>query len=60
MCWLDGAGSGKLYKSSGVIMDENMSFSEHGDVMVGKNFAMLGFIRKLSFESRDSYSLKSL
>jgi hypothetical protein len=28
--------------------------------MVGKAFAMLGFIRRLSFEFRDPYSLKSL
>jgi hypothetical protein len=31
----------------GVIMDEKKSFSEHMDVMVAKNFAMLGFIRRL-------------
>jgi hypothetical protein len=37
----------------GVIMDEKMNFSEHIDVMVGKAFAMLGFIRRLSFEFRD-------
>jgi hypothetical protein len=29
----------------GVIIDEKMNFSEHIDVMVGKAFAMLGFIR---------------
>jgi hypothetical protein len=44
----------------GVIMDEKMNFSEHVDVMVGKVFAMLGFIRRLSFEIRDPYTLKSL
>jgi hypothetical protein len=43
-----------------VIMDEKMSFSEHVDVMVGKAFAMLGFIKKLSFKLRDPYTLKSL
>jgi hypothetical protein len=32
----------------GVIMDEKKNFSEHVDVMVGKAFAMLGFIRGLS------------
>jgi hypothetical protein len=44
----------------GVIMDEKMNFSEHVDVMVGKAFAMLGFIRRLSLEFRDPYTLKSL
>jgi hypothetical protein len=44
----------------GVIMDEKMNFSEHVDVMVGKAFAMQGFIRRLSIESRDPYTLKSL
>jgi hypothetical protein len=43
-----------------VIMDEKMNFSEHVDVMVGKAFAMLGFIRRLSFELRDPYTLTSL
>jgi hypothetical protein len=42
------------------IMDEKMNFSEHVDVMVGKVFAMLRFIRRLSFEFRDPYTLKSL
>jgi hypothetical protein len=37
-----------------VIMDEKMYFSEHVDVMVGKALAMLGFIRRLSFEFRVS------
>jgi hypothetical protein len=36
----------------GVIMDEKMNFSEHVDVMVGKTFPMLGFIRRLSLEFR--------
>jgi hypothetical protein len=44
----------------GVIMDEKMNFSEHVDVKVGKAFAMLGFIRRLSFEFRDPYTLRSL
>jgi hypothetical protein len=44
----------------GVIMDEKMNFSEHIDVMVGKAFAMLGFIRKLSLEFRDPFTLRSL
>jgi hypothetical protein len=41
-------------------MDEKMNFSEHVEVMVGKAFAMLGFIRRLSLEFRDPYTLKSL
>jgi hypothetical protein len=44
----------------GVIMDEKMNFSEHVNVMVGKAFAMLGFIRRLSLEFRDPYTLKFL
>jgi hypothetical protein len=44
----------------GVIMDENMIFSEHVNVMVAKTFAMLGFIRRLSLELVDPYTLKSL
>jgi hypothetical protein len=43
----------------GVIIDEKMNFSKHG-VMVGKVFAMLGFITRLSFEFRDPYTLRSL
>jgi hypothetical protein len=43
-----------------VIMDEKMNFSEHVDVLVGKAFAMLRFIRRLSFEFRDPYTLRSL
>jgi hypothetical protein len=45
----------------GVIMDEKMTFSGHVDVMVAKTVArMLGFIRRLLLEFRDSYTLKSL
>jgi hypothetical protein len=46
----------------GVIMNEKMTFSEHEhvDAMVAKAFAMLGFIRRLSLEFRDPYTLKSL
>jgi hypothetical protein len=43
----------------GVIIDKKMNFSEHEDVMVGKAFAMLGLIRRLSFELRDPYSIHS-
>jgi hypothetical protein len=44
----------------GVKMDEKMTFSVQVDVMVAKAFAMLGFIRRLSSEFRDLYTLKSL
>jgi hypothetical protein len=44
----------------GIIMDVKMNFSEHVDVMVGKAFVMLRLIRRLSFEFRDPYTLKSL
>jgi hypothetical protein len=44
----------------GFIMDEKMNISEHIVVMVGKTFAMLGSSRRLSFEFRDPYTLKSL
>jgi hypothetical protein len=44
----------------GVIVDEKMLFSEQIDGMVGKAFAMLGFIRRLSFEFRDPHILRSL
>jgi hypothetical protein len=40
-----------------VIMDEKMTFLEHVNVMVAKAFAMLGFIRTLSLEFRDPYTL---
>jgi hypothetical protein len=33
---------------------------EHVDVMVAKAFAMVGFIRRLSLDFRDPYTLKSL
>jgi hypothetical protein len=44
----------------GVIMDEKMTFLEHVDIMVAKAFAMLRFIRRLSLELRDPYTLKFL
>jgi hypothetical protein len=44
----------------GVIMDEKITFSEHVDVMVAEAFTILGFIRRLSLEFRDPYTLKSL
>jgi hypothetical protein len=36
-------------------MDEKMNFSEHIDVMVGKAFAMLGFIRSSEAGIRQLY-----
>jgi hypothetical protein len=36
-----------------VIMDEKMNILEHIDVMIGKAFAMMGFIRRLSVDFRD-------
>jgi hypothetical protein len=44
----------------GVIMDEKINFLDHVDVMVDKAFAMLEFIRRLSFNFRDPYTLRSL
>jgi hypothetical protein len=41
-------------------MDEKMIFLEHVDVMVGKVFMMMGFIKRLSFEFRDPHTLRSL
>jgi hypothetical protein len=41
----------------GVIIEEKMNFLEHVDVMA---FAMLVFIRRLSFEFRNPYTLKCL
>jgi hypothetical protein len=43
-----------------MFMDEKMNFPEHVNVIVGKAFTILGFIRRLSFELRDPYTLKSL
>jgi hypothetical protein len=45
---------------SGVIMDSKMSFKGHIDVTVGRALAMLGFVRRLSCEFRDPYTLKTL
>jgi hypothetical protein len=44
----------------GVLNDEKMNLSEHVDVIVGKLFAMLGFITRLSSEFRDPYTMKSV
>jgi hypothetical protein len=40
-------------------MDEEMIL-EHVEVMVSKAFAILGLIRRLSFELRDPYTQRSL
>jgi hypothetical protein len=40
----------------GVIIDEKMNFSEDVEVMVGKAFAMLGLIRRLSCTLRYLYT----
>jgi hypothetical protein len=42
------------------VMDEKMTFSEHVELMVAKAFTMLGFLRRLAFDFRDSYTLQSL
>jgi hypothetical protein len=41
----------------GVVMNSRMSFSRHIDVLVGKALAMLGFVKRLSGEFRDPYTL---
>jgi hypothetical protein len=43
----------------GVIMDSKMYFTGHIDVTVGKALAMLGFVKGLSCEFRDPYTLKA-
>jgi hypothetical protein len=44
----------------GVIMDSKMSFTGYIDVTVGRALAMLGFVKRLSCEFRDPYTLKTL
>jgi hypothetical protein len=44
----------------GVILDSKLSFKEHIDSVVNKGSAMFGFLKRLSRESRDSYTLKVL
>jgi hypothetical protein len=43
-----------------VIMDSKMSFTGHIDDPVGMALAMLGFVKRLSFEFRDPHTLKTL
>jgi hypothetical protein len=44
----------------GVIMDSKMYFTGHIDVTVGRALAMLGFLKRLSYEFREPYTLKTL
>jgi hypothetical protein len=44
----------------GVIMDSKMAFTGHIDVTVERALAMLGFVKRLSCELRDPYTLKTL
>jgi hypothetical protein len=48
------------FTNLGVVMDSRMSFSRHIDVTVEKALAMLGFVKRLSGEFRDPYSLRTL
>jgi hypothetical protein len=44
----------------GIVIDSRMSFSRHIDVMVGKALAMLWFVKSLSGEFKDPYTLRTL
>jgi hypothetical protein len=44
----------------GVKMDSMMFFTGHIDVTIGKTLAMLWFVKRLSCEFRDPYTLKTL
>jgi hypothetical protein len=44
----------------GVIFDSKMTFRSHIDATIAKGSAMLGFIKRLSTEFRDPYTLKAL
>jgi hypothetical protein len=54
---LDRGGS---IKDLEVIMDSKVSFTGHIDVTVGRALAMLGFVKRLSCEFKDPYTLKTL
>jgi hypothetical protein len=43
----------------GLIMDSQMSFTGHIDVTVGRALEMLEFVKRLSCEFRDPYTLNS-
>jgi hypothetical protein len=45
---------------SGVIMESKISFTEHIDVAVRRALAMLWFVKRLSCEFRDPYTLNTL
>jgi hypothetical protein len=57
---LNCSGSECSINDLGVIMDEKMNFLEHVDVMVGKVFPILRFMRILSFNFKDPYIEVSL
>jgi hypothetical protein len=44
----------------GVVLDSKMTFRNHIDATVAKGLAMLGFIKRLSGEFRDPYTVKAL
>lgn len=44
----------------GVILDSKLTFKEHIDSVVNKGMSMLGFIKRMSREFRDPYTLKAL
>jgi hypothetical protein len=44
----------------GVIMDIKVSFTGHFDLTVGRALTILGFVKRLSCEFRDAYTLKNL
>jgi hypothetical protein len=44
----------------GVIMDSKMSLTGHIDVTLGRALAMLGFMKRLSCDFTDPYTLKTL
>jgi hypothetical protein len=49
-----------VIRDLGVLMDSNLTFSEHVDVTVFKARQMLGFIMRVGRDFRDHYALKSL
>jgi hypothetical protein len=56
ICWVRFRWRISLINDLRVIMDRRMCFTEHIDVI--KALAMLGFIRRVSEEFRDPYTLK--
>jgi Reverse transcriptase (RNA-dependent DNA polymerase) len=44
----------------GVILDSKLSFRNHIDTKIAKGLAMLGFMKRLSSDFRDPYTLKTL